>query len=314
VDSDPADLSDAFHIFSNWRAAHGYPLNTAQIVLRNRARRVHGSALISQRHKREYSIVRKLNRSNTMRLSQMQDIAGCRAVMGNIRHVKTLCRYYADELRNDYIESPPVSGYRSIHAVSSYQGKTKTAYDGLYVETQIRTALQHAWATAVETVDAFTGSDLKSGFGDDVWKRLFALVSSYFALQERSAAVPETPQRIDLLTREIRGLERELNLARSLRGWHQTSQIVREPGFRFKKYILIEHNPGRGEVRMHTYGADEFEAASSRYSELEQAVTSQNQLQVVMASADSHAALRRAYPNLFVDPTEFLRSYEPLVV
>lgn len=311
VDENSADdaFSEALKTFSNWRAAHGYPLNTAQIVLRGRVRRIAPSGLISQRHKREFSIVRKLQRSHSMRLTQMQDIAGCRAVVSTVRQVHALSDYYGEDIRDDYIASPAASGYRSIHAVSAYQGKTKTAFDGLLVETQLRTALQHAWATAVETVDTFTGSDLKSGYGDAAWKRIFALIGSVFALSESCATVPETPTKLSTINRELRELEADLGLIARLRTWHQTSQVVRDPAFRFKKYLLIEQWPGSGEVKLHTYASGQFEDATRRYSELEQQVTNQNRLQVVMASADSLPALKRAYPNLFVDPTEFLKAY-----
>lgn len=310
VDGSDEEIDRALSIFSNWRAAHGYPLNTAQIVLRHRVRRVASTGLVSQRHKRELSIVRKLERSKTMRLSQMQDIAGCRAILATIKQVAQLRNYYEDSIRDDYILNPAASGYRSIHAVSRYHGKTKTAFDGLFVETQIRSGLQHAWATAVETVDTFTGSDLKSGYGDPTWRRLFALIGSAFAVREECPTVPGTPTRVPKIIHEIRGLERELGLAERLRAWHRASQVVRNPSFRFKKYLLIEQWPTTGEVKLHTYAAGQFEEASNRYSELEQSVTAKNRLQVVMASADSLPALKRAYPNLFVDPSEFLKAYE----
>lgn len=306
-------IDSALDIFVNWRASHGYPLNTAQMVLRHRAKRTSSTALISQRHKREYSIVKKLSRSGSMRLSQMQDIAGCRAVLSTIKQVDILRRFYENEIRNDYISIPPSSGYRSIHAVSKYQGKTKTAFDGLYVETQIRTALQHAWATAVETVDTFTGSDLKSGFGDDDWKRLFALVSSAFAILEQCPTVPGTSESMRSIVREIKLYEHELSLLQRLRTWHMTSDVVRDPSFKFRKYLLIEQRPSTGLIRLYTYGAGQFEEATKKYSELEQEVTRENRLQVVMASANSLSSLKRAYPNLFADPTEFVKAYERIL-
>lgn len=313
MDGSDGEIDQALSVFANWRAAHGYPLNTAQIVLRHRVRRVAATGLVSQRHKRELSIVRKLERSRTMRLSQMQDIAGCRAILSTIKQVGQLRSYYEADIRDDYISCPADSGYRSIHAVSRYHGKTKTAFDGLLVETQLRTALQHAWATAVETVDTFTGSDLKSGYGSDDWRRLFALIGSAFAAREGSETVPGTPSGILNITRRIRPLERRLGLADRLRAWHRASQVVRNPAFRFKKYLLIEQWPTTGAVKLHTYAAGQFEAASNRYAELEQQVTTNNRLQVVMASADSLPALKRAYPNLFVDPSEFLKAYQRLL-
>jgi ppGpp synthetase/RelA/SpoT-type nucleotidyltranferase len=40
-------------------------------------------------------------------------------------------------------------------------------WNRLWIEIQLRTSLQHAWATAVETVDAFTNENLKFGAGSD---------------------------------------------------------------------------------------------------------------------------------------------------
>ena len=48
---------------------------------------------------------------------------------------------------------------------------------GLRIEIQIRSRLQHAWATAVETVDAFSGTSLKttggSGSEKTDWGRFY---------------------------------------------------------------------------------------------------------------------------------------------
>jgi hypothetical protein len=309
-DTSHAVFKEELDKFVNWRAAHGYPLNTAQIVLRSRARKVTKRGLVSQRHKREVSIVRKLTRSRSMRLTQMQDIAGCRAIVPTIRQVLELQKHYSADIRNDYISCPAESGYRSIHAVSVYQGKKKTSFDGLLVEVQLRTSLQHAWATAVETVDTFTGSDLKSGYGDQEWRRLFALVGTVFALDEQCPSVPGTTSSRSNAIRELRSLENELGLLGRLHTWHRASQVVRNPSFRFQKYLLIEQWPTNGKIRLHTFASDEYERATEVYSELEQKVTAENRLQVVMASADSLSALRRAYPNLFVDPTQFLIAYQ----
>jgi len=49
---------------------------------------------------------------------------------------------------------------------------------------QIRSRVQHAWATAVETVDMFSGQALKSSHGDDKWLRFFAVAASEMAYIE----------------------------------------------------------------------------------------------------------------------------------
>ncbi|MGJ8479718.1 hypothetical protein [Sphingobium yanoikuyae] len=81
------DGLEALSVINNWRAAHAYPLNTFQITLRHRARKIERKVIIAQRAKRLDSIHRKLVSKTTMRMTQMQDIAGCRAVFSRIPQV-----------------------------------------------------------------------------------------------------------------------------------------------------------------------------------------------------------------------------------
>ena len=91
-----------------------------------------------------------------MNLARMQDIGGLRAVVESVsvaERVRTdyLKSQFAHELvaDTDYIAKPKASGYRGFHLVYKYSGRDTDAYDGLQVELQIRTKVQHAWATAV---------------------------------------------------------------------------------------------------------------------------------------------------------------------
>ncbi|MBU6438396.1 MAG: hypothetical protein KGQ77_12790, partial [Betaproteobacteria bacterium] len=72
------------------------------------------------------------------------------------------------------------------------------AFNNQKIEVQLRTRLQHAWATAVEIVDAFTGQALKSGLklnsGDPKWRRFFALMSSVIAIREKNLSFREPQQ------------------------------------------------------------------------------------------------------------------------
>ncbi len=57
VDSDyPLDMGTALDITSNWRACHNFPLNTFQVCLQERAKRIYSGALVAQRIKRLSSI------------------------------------------------------------------------------------------------------------------------------------------------------------------------------------------------------------------------------------------------------------------
>ena len=118
------------------------------------------------------SVLAKLTREPTMKLSQMQDLGGCRAILSSIESVKRLASFYRNPIRGeqgqskcyDYIENPKPDGYRGIHIVGRYRARitNNDIWNGQRIEIQLRTKLQHAFATAVETVATFTRSGLKS--------------------------------------------------------------------------------------------------------------------------------------------------------
>jgi hypothetical protein len=73
---------NAIAVVNNWRAIHGYPLQTMKMLLKNRAKKICRTAIVAQRLKRLASIKLKLRLSKAAgrhpNLSQMQDIGGCR--------------------------------------------------------------------------------------------------------------------------------------------------------------------------------------------------------------------------------------------
>ena len=83
-------LRAATKLISTWRSAHGFPLNTLQVGLRQRASRVDAGSLVSQRLKRRSSIKLELELLEWLTLSEMQDIAGCRAIVGSTQKVDEL--------------------------------------------------------------------------------------------------------------------------------------------------------------------------------------------------------------------------------
>src|SRR5438270_828907 len=73
----------ALSILSEWRACHAYPINTFQKTLRDRISKLKlkENTIVAQRLKRMPTIIDKLRRYPNMKLSQMQDIGGLRAVV-----------------------------------------------------------------------------------------------------------------------------------------------------------------------------------------------------------------------------------------
>jgi hypothetical protein len=218
VDDDDATTTHALEVINNWRSIHSYPLLSLRMTLTGRARRVDSRAIIAQRLKRLVSIAIKLERNEKMAFSQMQDIGGCRSVVRTVSQVDKLVRMYEVAVaRNpnrgpefvkkyDYIRQPKKDGYRSVHFVFKYRSSSKShrIWNGLRIEIQIRSRLQHAWATAVETVDTFTRQQIKSGGGQDDWRRFFLLMGSAIAIMEKRPVCPSCPSDVMALRLEIK--------------------------------------------------------------------------------------------------------------
>ncbi|MCC7305967.1 MAG: hypothetical protein IT173_00230 [Acidobacteria bacterium] len=116
------------------------------------------------------SIVDKLARES-IRLSQMQDIAGCRVIVGDVYDQDAAVGVISSMFEQVTVidrRKKPSHGYRAVHIVAKMDGKQ--------IEIQIRTQLQHLWAENVEKfADAF-GKEIKYGIGDqEVLKRLSKL-------------------------------------------------------------------------------------------------------------------------------------------
>jgi putative GTP pyrophosphokinase len=131
----------AHRVLSNWRACHGYPINTFQATLRLKLKTIDNDVIVAQRLKRARSVIAKLQRFPTMKLAQMQDIGGLRAVVSSVARVRRLEANYRESAfkhklasSKDYIDKPKSDGYRSIHLVYRYANDRAPAYDGLLLE------------------------------------------------------------------------------------------------------------------------------------------------------------------------------------
>src|SRR5260370_12810550 len=160
------------HVVNNWRASHTWPLYAIRRTLERRAKRITPDAIIAQRIKRLASIRKKLqgNQFRHLKLSQIQDIGGCRAVMPTVADASDLIGVYETRglqhefLRaNDYIVQPKSYGHRSVQLIYKYQSASEqySIFNNHRIEIQIRSQPQHAWATALETVETFAQLPLR---------------------------------------------------------------------------------------------------------------------------------------------------------
>src|SRR3546814_10329235 len=96
---DHTSAEAALDVLNEWRSFHTFPLNSITVGLRQKSRRIYQDALVVQRLKRARSILAKLIREPSMRLTQMQDIGGGRAVLDSVESVYQLKESYLNKRR-----------------------------------------------------------------------------------------------------------------------------------------------------------------------------------------------------------------------
>jgi len=327
--SSAEEKEKALEILDNWRAIHRYPLHIFKKRLKIVSEKMDKDALSVQRLKRLPSMLKKLQRiyignKPTMKLSQMQDVAGCRAVMPNVELAKKLYKesYIRGDLKHkkvnekDYITYPKEDGYRSIHLIYRYKSNKegKKDYNGLLIEVQIRSKLQHLWATAIETVDFFTRQAIKSSEGQKEWTDFFRLVSSAFAIMENTPLVPNMPTNKTELYSQIKEKEKELQVVKIMKGWAKAVEVLQtvkeEPKFQF---FLLELDIVQERLIVRGYTKNQEEKAIEDYAKAEKRNQGKKEYDVVLVGADTTNDLKKAYPNYFVDTKEFLINLQKIL-
>ena len=313
------DLDKAHEVLGNWRACHGYPIDTFQATLRNKLAKIDKRAIVAQRLKRTPSIVSKLRRFDTMMLARMQDIGGLRAVVSNLDQVRLLRDSYNTKRcthpiikETDYIANPKKDGYRSLHLVFQYRSEVAVEYNGLALELQIRTQLQHAWATAVEIMSTFLNQALKSDKGDLQWLKFFEVTGAAFAHIEESAKVPG----YDTLTksetfREVMLAESQLKVLDKLKAFRTV--VKHTTKVKSGGYHLIVLNYVNKNVLIWQFPLKDLKTAVNEYAAAEARAKQGEPIEAVLVSAGPIDLLRKAYPNYFLDSDDFVKQVESII-
>lgn len=317
----PIEKEAALSIINNWRTSHNFPLNTFQMRLRKLAKTINPDSLIAQRIKRLASIKAKLQRFSDMKMAQIQDIGGCRAIMADVSEVDRLVNIYKHESsgikhklakEQDYIQSPKPSGYRGIHLIYKYRSDKAKTYDDMRIEIQIRTLMQHAWATSVETVGTFIQQSLKSSQGEEDWLQFFVLMSSAMAILEGKPIVANTTENFEVLRRQIVELTNKLDVEGHLTTFRQSIEVIGEKKIPNAHYYLLELDPYLRKVTIRPYSTTQLATASQDYMTLERRILDENR-DAVLVSADSIESLKLAFPNYYLDTEYFLELLRDII-
>ena len=206
------------------------------------------------------------------------------------------------DLRNEYIENPKRNGYRGIHIVGARVAGKFPEYTGFHVELQLRTGLMHAWATAVEIVDTFAGTSIKTSDPTEIettWDHYFALTSAAMAVTEGSPVPPGTPRVAGEIRQELRTIGAE-TLTPRIASWSQTIRETSTIASR-GSYFLLQLDIGQQNIVVTQFSNPT--QADIAYREAELRDTSESDS--VLVAGRSITDVRHAYPNYFADTTRF---------
>jgi hypothetical protein len=169
----------------------------------------------------------------------------------------------------------------------------------------LRSSLQHAWATAVETVGTFTRHALKSSIGPEQWLRFFALMGSVVAVKEGTNRVRGTPDDTAQLLNELRAVSAELDVINRLVTFGAAlTHVINNAGG--THYFLVQLDLDLGQTLVTGFKAKESELANQQYLAVEREFASSTAKDAVLVSVENINFLQRAYPNYFLDTTMFV--------
>jgi len=327
----------ALEILSYWRSTHEKPLSYAVNYIEKLAKKHlgNGNYILAHRPKRTSSIINKLRRfnENGMQLSTMQDIAGCRLILKDMADLNRILKILTNSakvfsIRNDYIKEPKSDGYRSIHLVGNFTA------NGIErpIELQIRTKVQHAWATAVEIVDLFTKQFLKHNQGEENWKKFFlhsskmlgyfetcfrdninVLTNKDYIIDKNTQIILQKNYSEDIKDsfEQVYYYAKTYNIHAQFKAFTdslvRTTDIINAQKCK-NEYLLLhifEIIDNKFQIEHIIFAKDKYYEAEEAYMKKEKDALNSNYETVALISTSSIENIKEAYPNYFADSTSF---------
>lgn len=274
--------------------------------------------VLARRLKRIESIQIKLKRFKTMRLSTLQDIAGVRAILKNENAlIKAFASLRGQSSINklkkvdNYHNNPKESGYRGVHLI--YQNSSENM-----IEVQLRTELQHIWATAVEIYGELQNTSFKTDEGDKQWKEFFLLLSSYFAIKENcSPAQKHLKLSKSKIRSHLRKSIKELKVIEKLNASTNSIQVIvskfNEQG-RNGKYAILELDIKSNQTSIEIFNKKDLPRAIEIYTERELKISKYDQKNIVFVNIENLETIQKSYPNYFLNTQKLLEILSKIIL
>jgi ppGpp synthetase/RelA/SpoT-type nucleotidyltranferase len=292
-----------------WRNSFSSTLDYYHSKLKAKINQV-DTVTLSRRLKRIESIQIKLKRFRTMRLSTLQDIAGLRVVLKDetsllkaFTKLRGLPNKHKLKRLDDYHNNPKEDGYRGIHLV--YQNENSAM-----IEIQLRTELEHIWATAVEIYGELQETSFKTGSGTSEWKEFFVLLSSYFAIKENCSPTKKHQKLSEKqIHSKLKNTMKKLSVIERLNASTNSIQVVtnkfNETG-RMGKYAIIELNLLSKTTTVEFFNKKDVSKAIRIYTERELKLKHNKSINIVFVNIDDIEKIQKSYPNYFLNTNNLL--------
>lgn len=299
------ELEDAF---DEYRKSHLQPLSETTLELQHWLSSFNKPYYIAQRLKRKPQILRKLLRFS-IRLTQLQDIGGCRIIVKTNSDVDKLIEFLKEKVKQDkritlvritdYREmGRDDSGYRAVHLILRRLGLT--------LELQIRSQIQHYWAESIERASVVYGHYLKELQGDQLVVGYFKSLSSiFYAIEAGSEPTTKQKLRISEMREQAEKIIRQSERGSLLNSYVNEGVI--------KTLIEKEKSLGIGHLNnwlfVFNWNSGEFvswdnverdpDIAIQKYIEYERAFPSDSGFEVVLVGSSEVATLRETHSHYF---------------
>ncbi|MEZ7732478.1 RelA/SpoT domain-containing protein [Fusobacterium periodonticum] len=266
--------------------------------------------IVVTRLKRMESIIDKLRRPNSSKLSRIDDIAGIRIIVNNFTEIYEISELLEKLLisnncqlkyNKDYIEFSKKDGYRSLHKIFTFSYENKN----LNFEIQIRTKLQHLWSTTVEIYDLIEYKNLKSGSFNKLktWEGLFFKRCSKVIENFEKNNLVYSKKMID----KIFKFKKYIKIFEKLKTIKSIKNIHLLEGYKDGDSLLLIIDIEKGSIN---FLDEEPENLVTYYNILEQ--ESKKNIKLLLLTIKNIKKLQSAYSNYFLDNDEFIKLLETI--